>query len=243
MLKLVKEFIFDNKSSEDFNLIIKSSNHSSVPFVSYEEIEIPGRDGEVIINNNCYKNRKINVVVYIDNMNSNETIHEYARRIKKWLQSDMKYKKLIFDDDSDFYLEAICINQLDFEKIIENFSEMQLTFLCKPYKKYINENKITLISSRKIYNSYMKSKPKIKVIGSGNITLNINNQQVILKGIESEIEIDSEIMNAYKVVDGKMILQNNKMYSDFPILEEGQNSISWTGNVTKVEIIPRWAVL
>jgi phage-related protein len=64
-----------------------------------------------------------------------------------------------------------------------------------------------------------------------------------LKNVENEIEVDSEIMNCYKSISGVVTNQNNKMYSEFPIIEEGLNNISWTGNVTRVEIIPRWVVI
>ena len=47
-------------------------------------------------------------------------------------------------------------------------------------------------------------------------------------------------MNAYKDKQ----LQNNKMLTTlFPKLAAGANNISWIGNVTKVEIIPRWTKL
>ena len=58
--------------------------------------------------------------------------------------------------------------------------------------------------------------------------------------MDGYIEIDSEIMNAYK---GET-LQNSKMVtSDFPKLAAGENKINWLGNVTKVEIMPRWCRL
>lgn len=36
---------------------------------------------------------------------------------------------------------------------------------------------------------------------------------------------------------------NSAMSGDFPVLLPGQNAISWTGNVTKVEIQPNWRSL
>ncbi|QDY17535.1 phage tail protein [Clostridium botulinum] len=30
------------------------------------------------------------------------------------------------------------------------------------------------------------------------------------------------------------------MYGEFPIFQVGENKISWTGNVSKIEITPRW---
>ena len=124
-----------------------------------------------------------------------------------------------------------------------NFEIFLISFSCKPYKKEMNEDIITITESTNIYNNYMSSNPLIKVVGDGDITININNQKLILKGLEDEIEVDCELMNAYKKVNGDIVLLNNKMYSDFPILEEGENNISWSGNVTQIEITPRWVVL
>ena len=89
----------------------------------------------------------------------------------------------------------------------------------------------------------MPSNPLIKVVGSGDVIVSINNQELILKGLEDEIEVDCEFMNAYKKINEDVILLNNKMYSDFPILESGKNQISFEGNVSKIEITPRWVVL
>ena len=89
----------------------------------------------------------------------------------------------------------------------------------------------------------MPSNPLIKVVGSGDVTVSINNQELILKGLEDEIEVDCELMNAYKKINGDIALLNNKMYSDFPVLESGENQISFEGNISKIELIPRWVVL
>ena len=46
---------------------------------------------------------------------------------------------------------------------------------------------------------------------------------------------------------GKTLNANQKMYSDFPILEEGNNNITWTlgsgANFTKIKIDYRMAVI
>lgn len=82
--------------------------------------------------------------------------------------------------------------------------------------------------------------PYIKITGSGGITLYVNNRAHTFKDVNEYIEIDGEIMNAYK----GDLLQNSKMVTTlFPKLVAGANNISWAGNVTKVEIIPRWCRL
>ena len=83
----------------------------------------------------------------------------------------------------------------------------------------------------------------MKIYGSGDIAININSQTLILKGINSYIEVDSKIKNCFKNVNGVITNCNNQMYSTFPILEVGENNISWAGAVTKIEIMPRWCCL
>lgn len=99
----------------------------------------------------------------------------------------------------------------------------------------------TLTKAATIYNTEgFTATPYIKITGSGGITLYINNRAHTFKDVNEYIEIDGEIMNAYK----GDLLQNSKMVTElFPKLTAGANNISWAGNVTKVEIIPRWCRL
>lgn len=236
--------IFDGISSADFGIIITNTNQLSGPERNLEMIEVDGRDEALVVDKGNYKPFELKLECSIDSENID--INELARNIKRWLQSDFSYKKLILSDDDEYYYEAICANKLDIEEVITELGEFQVTFLCKPLRKYINgDNKITIITPKTIQNNYMKSKPHIKIIANGDVTININNQKLILKALEDEIIIDCELMNAYKIdkFTNEVINKNNKMYSDFPTLEEGKNKIIWTGEVDKIEITPRWVVL
>ena len=234
-------FIYNDKSSEDFNIKIKNINNLSSPQRNIEKISVLGKNGELVIDNGNYENFILTIECYLNC--SSEDKNVIAREIKRWLQSDFLYKKLILSNDVEFYYEAYCDTKLDFEYVSSNFESFLISFSCKPYKKEINEDIITITESINIYNNYMPSNPLIKIVGSGDVTININNQELVLKGLEDEIEVDCEIMNAYKKINGDIVLLNNKMYSDFPVLEVGENQISFEGNVSKIEITPRWAVL
>lgn len=236
-------FIYDDKNSNDFHIKIRKVNNLNSSQIKYEKIEIPGKNGEFLNSNNCFSNFLLEIECSLD-ARKTKNINELSGEIKKWLLTNLSYKKLIISNDSEYYYEAICCNKLDFEHIIRNYKHFVITFECKPFKKHLHgDNKIILTKSSTLYNNNLVSNPYIKIVGNGDITININNQKLILKNIEDEIEIDCEIMNAYKNVNNKIILQNNKMYSDFPVLEEGKNDISWTGNVTRLEITPRWVML
>ena len=45
------------------------------------------------------------------------------------------------------------------------------------------------------------------------------------------------------VYRGTTLLNSKAGFDEFPVLDPGDNSISWTGAVTKVEIVPRWRCL
>ncbi|HGM3665921.1 TPA: hypothetical protein ACKOSW_003481 [Clostridioides difficile] len=64
-------------------------------------------------------------------------------------------------------------------------------------------------------------------------------------GILSDLIIDSEQMNVYRINKENNIIvnENNKLFSDFPILEEGENQISWEGDIKSIKINPRWNIL
>ena len=55
---------------------------------------------------------------------------------------------------------------------------------------------------------------------------------------DAYVTIDSDKQDAY--VDA--VLKNRSMNGDFPILKVGKNNITWTGAITKIEVVPnsRW---
>ena len=83
------------------------------------------------------------------------------------------------------------------------------------------------------------AEPVMAVYGSGDITLMVNLQIIELTGIEDSIFLDSDLKEAYK----GSALMNDHMSGDFPILNPGSNAISWSGNLTKINIKPNWRYL
>lgn len=230
--------VFDGISSTDFKIVITKFDNLSSCKRNIEFTSIPGRDGEHIEEKEL-SNKEIPVEFYIDS-DSVEEINILSKQIKKWLQGKKGYKELFFSDDPTTIYEAVCINKIEIDEIIEAFGEGKLYFSCKPYTKNHCNNKITITETTSIYNTYSESMPYLKIHGSGDVTISINNKDLILKGIDGFIEVDCDEMECFKTVDGVISYCNNKMYSEFPVLEEGNNDISWIGNIQKIEIIPNW---
>ena len=77
------------------------------------------------------------------------------------------------------------------------------------------------------------------VVGSGSITLMVALTIVELEGIAGNITLNSALQEAYSGTTS----MNSAMSGEFSILYPGANAISWTGNVSKVVIEPRWRYL
>ncbi len=86
------------------------------------------------------------------------------------------------------------------------------------------------------------ARPTMTIYGSGTINLNINGSEVFVinLGDADYITIDSAQMNAYQ----GNILMNRYVVGDYDdlVLNMGTNIISWTGNVTQIEVenFSRW---
>lgn len=171
-------------------------------------------------------------------------LEEHARRLYTWLYgSGIEYKKLYDTYDRDYYTLAYVSSGASVSELAKRLlGQIEIQFKCKAYKRALKgDETITITKAATIINPEgFTATPYMKIYGSGNVTLYINNRAHGFKNIDGYIEVDSENMNAYK----GDTLQNNKMLvGAFPKLAAGINNISWAGNVTKIEIVPRWCKL
>ena len=144
----------------------------------------------------------------------------------------------------DGYYEARVINQLPFAKILRGNAARTFTvnFRCKPFLHLFSGETVQEIQSGDflLNPTGIQAKPLITITGSGDITLLVGTQHIELEGVEGGIVLDSELQEAY----WNDTLKNSCMTGEFPVLSEGNTAISWTGgNVTSVNIIPRWISL
>jgi phage-related protein len=102
------------------------------------------------------------------------------------------------------------------------------------YGNYMkNGNVITIYEATEIdINSMVDSMPVITVYGTGSVVLTINGIGITLNNIVDYVTVDSVLMDSYK----DTVLKNTDMIGEFPVLKPGTNTISWTGNITKVDI-------
>ena len=117
-------FTINNKTNKDFNFKVKSSNHLLRPRKRLELISIPGRTGDLILDDNSRENFNLVIEGYIDGRkNSLKTLTE---QLDSWLNSTAGYQNITFDDGT--VLKAVLISEIDINEIVKNFGELTLEF-------------------------------------------------------------------------------------------------------------------
>ncbi|MCX0395655.1 hypothetical protein LI038_14695, partial [Clostridium perfringens] len=196
-----------------------------------------GRNGSLIRKYETYQDRKIVfdlvVIDYSDSAKAYNTI-------SKWLY-EIKDNKLFYDkEDVYFKVKNISIDGLQ-KQAFYGEGLFKVTFIVEPFLYYKENQEIEITSNTKIVSPEFAydGVPEITVLGTGDISLLINNKKVLLEKVEDSIIINSQLMECYNGQDNL----NYKMYGEFPILNNGENTIEITGTIEKIIIKSNWRCL
>ena len=125
-------FTYNGVSSTSFFMVIEEIEGLLDTFErDIELIEIKGRDGELVIDNQRKKSKNITITGHIDVEKSNKRIDTLAKDIENWLQEEVSYKTLIFKNHK-FKYEALCFNQIKLSEVIEDLCEFEIIFRVTP---------------------------------------------------------------------------------------------------------------
>lgn len=236
-------FVFNGQSSWELGIRIKSKNIYSSGKRDLTLVSVPGRDGDLVNSNKRFVNSTVSYTCFLP-ASSIADLNTKIRNVKKWLfvGSD-QYHELTDSYDPTFSRYAIFNSKLDIADEANRIGTFTITFSCKPFRYLISSlEAIEVSSGDTLFNPFpFASKPYLKITGSGNINLSIATSKGTkvyhFKNVSGYVECDSELMNCYK---GTVLKNNDFEADDFPYLEPGNNTITFSGTVTKLEIIPRW---
>ena len=240
-------FTYNGRSSAEFGLHIEKKDVFSAPEYDAEFISIPGRSGDIINPNRRFSNIKVTYTVFLSRKNA-AALSAVLRDIKGWLYSEPdRYHELTDSYDAEYFRYGIISGNLDIEEQMNKVGSFTVTFNCKPFKySFVGQETLAVDASELTINNptAFESKPNIKLYGSGAVTLNVSSgnstSSWTISAIDEYIEIDSELMNCFK----DTTLKNDKVKgAEFPILKPGVCTIICTGDVTRIEVIPRWCCL
>lgn len=231
----MRSYIFyNNQNSNDLDLIIEKTPEIPSSKIKYETIDIDG--GEPLTKIKGFEDTTftIDFAYFADR---EEYLMKKAR-IDSWLLSETnKYLTYSLDEFIIYKVKQISIsNTTTTSRILRHFS---VTFTCTGLK-YMTKGlePLEVISSGMTLNNFgsYESKPLLKIYGSGNISVSIGGKSFTINNVVDYVNVDSEIKECYKDATNK----GKDMTGEWLILPIGLSIVSWTGNITKLEITPRW---
>ncbi|MFP7202218.1 hypothetical protein SFC08_14705 [Lysinibacillus halotolerans] len=237
---MVSGFQYGGIWSNNMGLTIDAKTSQASPTYDVEFVEVPGLDGDLAIDNKRLMPFTYPIHVFLKD---DVDVHAAATRISQWLKSDVRYKDLLLSWDSNYIYKAIFYEQFDIQDILPKFGKISLNFKCHPVK-YLAEGMTpqNINNGSSLINPELRSaKPLIKIVGSGDITLKNNGVDwLILRAVDGYISVDSNAQLVYKDSYNQFDKMMATLSPLFPQLKPGENLITFTGNVTSVEITPRW---
>ena len=232
--------IFNGISSQDLHIQVQTEPDYDFPEKDYEVTHVPGRNGDIVIDQGSWQNvsRKYNLAM--DAVKISYT--EVASKLVQWLHSASGYARLEDSYEPDFYRMAMYKDSGSISNIYNKAGQIEVEFTCKPQRYFKSGEVADIFTTSTEYRNPtdFPAKPLIKIHGSGSGTVGIGTYTVTINDILDGMIVDSEQQDTYK----EQTNCNSKVsIPEYPKLVSGNNTISISGGVTSIEIIPRWWTL
>lgn len=243
----MKKLIYKDISSEDFGLVIQTPPTYEFPDRDVESIHVPGRNGDLVIDNKCYKN-VIKSYNLAKGFTSVKHLVPNAEQVLTWLtSSNGKYVRLEDDYDPDVYRLATYNQSGSFVNYYDEALSLIANFDCKP-QRYLKEGDIPVNIKHGneyfIINDYQyETLPLLKIynIDKTNqiLMITVENQNgddianVTFKDLSyvspdsqtATVYIDSDLQNCYNEDNKDVNEYINFNGKNFPTLQDGKTKI------------------
>lgn len=237
----IAHFRYGGRYSHEMGLTISADTTQTSPAYDVQFQTVPGRDGDLAMDN-----KRLESFIYpIRTMLQRDVpdIHSAASAVSQWLKSDVRYKELTLSWDPEYIYRAIYYEQFDVEDLLPKFGRISLNFKVHPVKYHVSgQQPVEFTNGMTIHNPELRAaKPLIEIEGVGDIKLQNNGEDwLILTAVDGSIVIDSQREQVYRDTFIHFDKMNGNLRPMFPQFAPGHNQITWTGNVTKITITPRW---
>jgi phage-related protein len=232
----MSHFVYNGKSSLDFNIRVERCPSYPVPQRVVEKISVMGRNGDLLLDTGAYSNVTQSYDIYFNAKSTSFQV--MARSVALWLNGTRGYKRLEDTYDPDIFRLAEVSDYHEYKNFLNYMGRLTVDFDCKPQRYLkVGEEEMSLTSGEDIFNAWMPCYPIFKLTGNG--TLNVNGNTIgISNNLNKTIVIDCETQNAYTGTENR----NGDIYvtGEFPFLVSGENEITFNNTCS---MIPRWWTL
>lgn len=233
------KFAFAGHSCKEFFLTIEYFPGYSAAQKKVETYSVPGRSGQLIFDSGEYENVIQEYEVWLKAPPGHNT-HTLSRKIANWLLGASGYQRLEDTYDPDVFRLARFEGPMDVENLMGRYGRVTLEFDCQPQRWLKSGQKsVDVENGQVLYNAWRPARPLIEIKGSGTGMLEIGDREIGISSIPSTgITIDCEIQNAYS---GN--INRNSLITvpeGFPVLQQGETTVEYSGGIRSVKITPRW---
>lgn len=243
---IINSFTFNGINSLTKGVYVSGKDTFNSPQRNYDRSSIPGRNGDLLIDYGTMGNVEINYDAAIFSDNPSVSYDKIVSDMKAWLLSSKGYCRLQDTYHPDYYRMGFFEGPIDFDTILLEAGSTSLVFNCMPQCFLITgETPVTISASgNQITNpTLFDAKPLIQVSCTANTagTITINGHQINITNTNTDtiFMLDCEVEYAYSTASGNPGI-GTKVYGEYPILKPGANTVSFSGCVTSLTIIPRW---
>lgn len=267
---LLNHLTYDGVDSSSFGVFISGEGVFDAPARRGEMISIPGRNGSLFMDEGVFENITVEYPAFIGT-GYEELFRTRLGDLRSWLSSRGNYKRLTDTYHPDEFRLGVFREGLEADpKVITRAGDFTMKFDCKPQRYLLSgEDPQEFVSNGYITNpTLFASSPLIKVTGNG--TVAIGDHIFTVRGNNSTIIIDCEVMDSYipasdlfyltdenediitneigidiEIANGNIYPLNMNSYVEFannkvPVIEPGEQRILKSDTIIRLEIIPRW---
>lgn len=234
-------FVFGNKATWDLSMYVERLPAQNAPARKMETVKVPGRNGDLHLLQEAFGNYAQSYSCYFHGALPTPA---QSHAVKAWLLSSGEYQRLEDTYDPEHFRLAAFNGPLNIENILNKYGRCTINFDCDP-RCFLKsgEKAVTFTDPGQILNpTEFTALPLITVYGNSSGTVAVGNITVTIHSISGSMILDCENQNGYSQPgEGAPQNMNNCITAiPFPVLRPGSNQISFTGGITKIEIIPRW---
>lgn len=123
-------FSFDGKTSEEFGILVEDHDFWKLPKRRIEFIQVPGRTGDLIIDDGSRENFTVIFQCHIEIEPEDKTMLLYE--LDEWLNGPKGYRDLIIfiDDEYQKSLDAVFVGEITLPNTEYFYSDFELEFNC-----------------------------------------------------------------------------------------------------------------
>ena len=226
--------IWNNKDSRDINgLLICELPPITKPQMRAKETVVDGVDGSII--------EELGYESYDKTIAVGLRVGADIDEISEFFTGN---GDIVFSNEPNKYYRARIIKSIDYARLLR-YRVAKVTFRVQPFKyNRVEEEIVANVDRQSVVVENIgnhTAKPIITIKGSGTVELSVNGSAICTYTFpegEDTVILDSEKQDAYF----GSVLKNRNMVGDFPILEKGNNTLSWSGTVNSIRIsrYSRW---